>query len=78
MNKPPGTMRLLSGYPAAASHDGNAVHGRSMKPAGFSTSARRGGDVLYPAYVLVLVLGLRKGELLGLTWELQRLNGWGL
>jgi hypothetical protein len=26
--------------------------------------------VLYPAYVLVLVLGLRKGELLGLTWEL--------
>ena len=25
--------------------------------------------MLYAAYVLVLVLGLRKGELLGLTWE---------
>jgi integrase len=36
----------------------------------FLESARRDGDVLYAAYVLVLVLGLRKGELLGLTWEL--------
>ena len=26
--------------------------------------------MFYAAYVLVLVLGLRKGELLGLTWEL--------
>ena len=30
--------------------------------------------VLYPAYVLVLVLGLCKGELLGLTWELADLD----
>ncbi|MGO9219744.1 MAG: tyrosine recombinase XerC [Streptosporangiaceae bacterium] len=40
----------------------------------FLESARRDDDVLYPAYVLVLVLGLRKGELLGLTWELIRLD----
>jgi integrase len=36
----------------------------------FLESARRDSDPYYPAYVLVLVLGLRKGELLGLTWKL--------
>ena len=36
----------------------------------FLESARGDDDALYAAYVLVLVLGLRKGELLGLTWEL--------
>ena len=41
----------------------------------FLESARRDDDVLYAAYVLVLVLGLRKGELLGLTWELVDLDG---
>jgi integrase len=35
----------------------------------FLECARRDDDVLYTAYVLVLVLGLRKGELLGLAWE---------
>ena len=49
-------------------------------------------DPLYAAYVLMLVLGLRRGELLGLVWEdvdlveatawigwqLQRVNGGGL
>jgi integrase len=35
----------------------------------FLESARRDDDVLYAAYILILVLGLRKGELLGLTWE---------
>ena len=34
----------------------------------FLESARHDDDVLYTAYVLVL--GLRKGELLGLTWDL--------
>ncbi|HVD81561.1 MAG TPA: site-specific integrase [Propionibacteriaceae bacterium] len=32
-------------------------------------SARSDSDPLYAAYVLVLVLGLRKGEVLGLAWE---------
>jgi excisionase family DNA binding protein len=32
-------------------------------------SARHDDDPFYAAYVLVLVLGLRKGELLGLAWE---------
>lgn len=35
----------------------------------FLESAREGGDPLYAAFVLVLVLGLRKGEVLGLGWE---------
>jgi integrase len=35
----------------------------------FLESARADGDRLYPAYVLVLVVGLRKGEVLGLGWE---------
>lgn len=35
----------------------------------FLESARKAGDPLYAAYVLILVLGLRKGEILGLPWE---------
>ena len=35
----------------------------------FLESARRDRDPLYAAYVLIVVLGLRKGELLGLTWD---------
>jgi integrase len=35
----------------------------------FLENARSDNDVFYAAYVLILVLGLRKGELLGLTWE---------
>lgn len=34
----------------------------------FLESARRDGDPLYAAYVLILVTGLRRGEVLGLTW----------
>ncbi|TDC05747.1 site-specific integrase [Streptomyces sp. 8K308] len=34
----------------------------------FLEAARAAGDPLYPAYVLTLVLGLRRGEVLGLTW----------
>jgi integrase len=35
----------------------------------FLESARQDSDPLYAAYVLVLVMGLRKGELLGLAWD---------
>lgn len=35
----------------------------------FLESARNDEDPLYAAYVLILVLGLRKGEVLGLTWD---------
>ncbi|MEH0938666.1 tyrosine-type recombinase/integrase [Micromonospora psammae] len=35
----------------------------------FLESARADGDPLYAAYVLILVLGLRRGEVLGLRWE---------
>ncbi|WP_018801724.1 tyrosine-type recombinase/integrase [Salinispora arenicola] len=55
----------------------------------FLESARADCDPLYAAYVLILVLGLRKGEVLGLTgdtvdlaagelsigWQLQRVGG---
>ncbi|MEV5557297.1 site-specific integrase [Nonomuraea wenchangensis] len=34
----------------------------------FLESARKNNDPMYPAYVLVLVLGLRLGETLGLRW----------
>jgi integrase len=34
----------------------------------FLEAARASGDPLYAAYVLILVLGLRKGEVLGLDW----------
>jgi len=35
----------------------------------FLESARRDDDPLYAGYVLMLILGLRRGELLGLAWE---------
>lgn len=55
----------------------------------FLESAKRDGDPLYAAYVLILVLGLRKGEVIGIpwdaidldageldvTWQLQRVRG---
>jgi len=40
----------------------------------FLECARHGDDPLYATYVLVLVLGLRRGEALGLTWELANLD----
>jgi integrase len=50
---------------------------RSRKPKSWSVeearqfleSARADHDPLYAAYVLILVLGLRRGEVLGLRWE---------
>ena len=40
----------------------------------FLESTRHGQETLYAAYVLIPVLGLRKGEVLGLTWELVNLD----
>jgi integrase len=40
----------------------------------FLESARRDHDPLYLAYVLMLILGLRKGEALGLPWSLVNLD----
>ncbi len=40
----------------------------------FLESARTEGDPLYAAYVLILVLGLRRGEVLGLPWTAVDLN----
>jgi integrase len=44
----------------------------------FLESARDNNDPMYPAYVLVLALGLRKGEVLGLTWDDVDLAGGAL
>ena len=40
----------------------------------FLASARDADDSLYAAFVLILVLGLRRGEVLGLAWELVDLD----
>ena len=50
----------------------------------FLESAKRDQDPLYAAYVLILVLGLRKGEVVGLPWSAVDLDrgeldvGWQL
>ncbi len=41
----------------------------------FLESAWHAGEALYAAFVLVLVLGLRKGEVLGLGWDEVQLGG---
>ena len=41
----------------------------------FVESAGADSDTMYAAYVLILVLGLRKGEVLGLRWEAVDLDG---
>ena len=42
---------------------------RAMMPRGARLPASRAGDRLYPAFVLLLVYGLRRGEVLGLSWH---------
>jgi integrase len=58
--------------PAARHHKRRAWTSEEARR--FLESARAGGDPLYAAYVLVLVLGLRKGELLGLGWDSVNLD----
>jgi integrase len=41
----------------------------------FLESAREDGDPMYAGYVLLLTLGLRRGEMLGLAWEDVDLEG---
>ena len=41
----------------------------------FLESAKRDQDPLYAAYVLILVMGLRKGEVVGLPWSAVNLDG---
>lgn len=42
---------------------------RAMMPRGARLPASRAGDRLYPAFVLLLVYGLRRGEVLALSWH---------
>jgi integrase len=71
---------LISRNPAALVRVSKPRKSRKVKPwtvdeaQQFLESARSALDPMYAAYVLILVLGLRKGELLGLTWELVDLD----
>ena len=86
--------RLVSHNPAAAvrlprARPRRMVAWTAEQARQFLASARGDRDPLYPAYVLLLVLGLSRGELLGLHWadvdldtatvhvhrELQRIEG---
>ncbi len=53
--------------PTVRKHKGK--HWSSEEARAFLESARADHDSLYAAYVLILTLGLRKGEVLGLTWS---------
>lgn len=72
--------QVITRNPAAFRLSAQGNRGRKVRPWSvdearqFLESARIDGDGLYAAYVLLLVLGLRKGELLGLTWELVSLD----
>jgi integrase len=63
----------LAKLPAARKHRGKSWSTDEARR--FLESARRDGDPLYAAYVLVLVCGLRKGEVLGLVHDDLDLDG---
>ncbi|MFE2511922.1 hypothetical protein [Streptomyces naganishii] len=46
-----------------------AVAGAGVEPATFRLLRASGEDRLHALYVLALVLGVRRGELLGLRWD---------
>jgi integrase len=60
-------VAALVKLPATRRHKGKAWSSDDARR--FLESARTDRDPLYAAYVLVLVLGLRKGEVLGLAWD---------
>jgi integrase len=55
--------------PAAGDPDAQRKAWTRAEARQFLESAHADGDQFYAAYVLVLILGLRKGELLGLGWD---------
>ena len=63
----PQRRRARSSCHRPARHKGHAWSSDEARR--FLESARADHDPFYAAYVLVLVLGLRKGEVLGLTWD---------
>ena len=63
----------LAKLPASRKRKGKAWSTEEARS--FLESARRDADPLYAAYVLVLVCGLRKGEVLGLTRDDVDLDG---
>ncbi|MBM7494048.1 integrase [Micromonospora luteifusca] len=64
----------LAKLPPIRARKGNSWS--SEEAGAFLESSRDGDDCLYAAYVLALVLGLRKGEVLGLTWDHIEWIGW--
>lgn len=66
---------LIPKNPAALVRVSKPRKNRKVKPwtvdeaQQFLAASLSSDDQLYAAYVLILVLGLRKGEVLGLTWE---------
>jgi len=60
-------VAALIKLPPTRKHKGHAWSSDEARR--FLESARGDGDPFYAAYVLVLVLGFRKGEVLGLSWD---------
>lgn len=56
----------LAGMDPASPSPGSAARGRLRRR---SPSCKPRGDWLYPAFVLLLAYGLRRGEVLGLSWR---------
>ena len=67
-------VAALVRLPALRKRKGSAWSSEEART--FLESARDAGESLYAAYVLVLVLGLRRGEVLGTTWKAVDWGGW--
>jgi integrase len=60
-------MAKLIKFPSVRKHKGKVWSSEEARK--FLESAQSDQDPLYAVYALILVLGLRKGEVLGLTWD---------